>query len=110
MAAQGVAWAGCQMVGTSPAEASFNGTNVALYSAQVGWALLAGVFEGHEVEETRQIEQLHEQCRNDNGWALGFGYRCNNSADPRPGSGMWPAVNHVTLMGLGDTQANPTTT
>lgn len=62
-------------------------------------ALLADVFEGHAAEEATQVEQLHEQCRNKD-WALGFGYRCNNSADPRPGSGMWPAVNHVTLMGL----------
>jgi hypothetical protein len=74
---------------------------VSLYSAQVGWALLANVFEGHAAEEATQIEQLHQQCRGDeSGWALGFGYRCINSADPRPGSGMWPAVNHITLMGL----------
>lgn len=64
-------------------------------------ALLAGVFEGHIAEEATQVQQLHEQCRGQD-WALGFGYRCNNSADPRPGSGMWPAVNHVTLMGLAD--------
>ena len=47
------------------------------------------------------MQELHEQCRGQD-WPLGFGYRCNNSADPRPGSGMWPAVNHVTLMGLAD--------
>ena len=64
-------------------------------------ALLAGVFEGHKAEEATQVQQLHKQCRGQD-WALGFGYRCNNSADPRPGSGMWPAVNHVTLMGLAD--------
>ena len=94
------AWLGedIKWVGTSPAEVE-NGTNVTLYSAQVGWALLAGVFEGHAAEEAVQIEQLHEQCRGKD-WTLGFGYRCNNTADPRPGSGMWPAVNHVTLMGL----------
>tara|TARA_B110000208_G_scaffold46860_1_gene62157 strand:- start:269 stop:3316 length:3048 start_codon:yes stop_codon:yes gene_type:complete len=96
------AWLGPddKWVGTSPAEASVNGTNVTLYSAQVGWALLAGVFDGHEAEEATQVDELHQQCRDGQGWALGFGYRCNNSADPRPGSGMWPAVNHVTLMGL----------
>ena len=97
------AWLGddVKWVGTSPAEASVNGSQVSLYSAQVGWALLANVFEGHAAEEATQIEQLHQQCRGDeSGWALGFGYRCINSADPRPGSGMWPAVNHITLMGL----------
>ena len=94
------AWLGedIKWVGTSPAEVG-NGTNVTLYSAQVGWALLANVFEGHAAEEAVQIKQLHEQCRGKD-WTLGFGYRCNNTLDPRPGSGMWPAVNHVTLMGL----------
>jgi hypothetical protein len=99
------AWLGpnVKWVGTKPEEAPENGTQVTLYSAQVGWALLADVFRDQPTAEATQVAELLAQCRNQSGpnhWPLGFGYRCNNSADPRPGSGAWPAVNHVTLMGL----------
>jgi len=56
------------------------------------------VFKDHAAEEAMQVSSLLDQCRNED-WPLGFGYRCNQT-NPRPGSGMWPAVNHVTLMGL----------
>eukprot|EP01043_Picozoa_sp_COSAG02_P054018 COSAG02_NODE_6054_length_3836_cov_2.445068_3_plen_171_part_00 len=87
------AWLGpnIKWVGTSPEEAAVNGTNATLYSAQAGWSLLANVFNGRKDAEQTQVASLLAQCRNDD-WALGFGYRCNNTADPRPGSGMWPAV------------------
>ena len=88
------AWLGARIkwVGTSPEEADVNGSNVTMYSAQTGWALLANAFEGRKSDEQKQVASLLSQCRNED-WRLGFGYRCNNSVDPRPGSGMWPAVN-----------------
>ena len=45
------------------------GTNVGLYSAQVGWALLADVFSGHKAEEETQVQQLLSQCRGKN-WSV----------------------------------------
>eukprot|EP01051_Picozoa_sp_SAG22_P002904 SAG22_NODE_135_length_18211_cov_560.916519_11_plen_150_part_00 len=92
------AWLGPEIkwVGTSPAEAAANGSNVTLYSAPVGWALLADAFAGRPAAQRVQVAALLAQCRNAD-WPLGLGYRCNNTADPRPGSGMWPAVNHVGL-------------
>jgi hypothetical protein len=85
------AWLGpdIKWVGTSPAEAAVNGSNITLYSAQVGWALLADAFAGHAEAERAQVRSMVSQCRDDENWKLGFGYRCNNTADPRPGSGVW---------------------
>ena len=74
-------------------------TGSTLYSAQAGWAMLAGVFEGDPTALHTQIEQLISHCRTKD-WPVAFGYRCDNTAVPKPGSGSWPAVNHVTVMGL----------
>ena len=45
----------CRRVGTSPEETAVNGSDATLYSAQVGWALLAGAFEGRAAEERVQV-------------------------------------------------------
>ena len=68
-----------------------------VFSAPVGWALLAGVFDDVPARGLQQVGTLLTHCRG--AMPIGFPYRCRQGPLP-PGSGAWPAQNHPMVMGL----------
>ena len=72
-----------------------------LYSSPVGFALLAGLFDGDPTKARTAVANVVARCRDASGWRYGFAYRCSGTNEL--GSGMWPAMNHPMVMGLVET-------
>ena len=83
-----------------------------VFSAQHGWAMLGGSFDDAPAALNASLVSLQAHCRE--GWRFGYAYICsrgpttagNDAATGRrlqqyPNApGMWPAVNHPTVLGL----------
>ena len=87
--------------GDVPGCTSCNASQVGMYSAPLGWAMMAGIYkDAPEVAKT-VVDSLVQECSEGKGWMYGFGYRCNSSYSPvTDGAGSWPAVNHPLILGL----------
>eukprot|EP00729_Bicosta_minor_P016853 gene16853-26961_t len=85
--------------GDAPGCTGCNSSQIGMYSAPLGWAMMAGIYKATPELAKTAAHNVVAECR-DAGWMYGFGYRCNKSYSSLDGAGTWPAVNHPLILGF----------